>query len=183
LLEESGGSDSDEVHRAAQDRAVVRSFLADCERRVDAASDVLPFNRTCAHSVTGWILGQLDLATINRTRKITKRSGRALVAPYLANFALPSRRLQFSLRNQLLPHRDFARDARSAKLGTSSYVREQSALGVGDAAFRRADTTATVEDLAVAPDLACLCRDGSNERNLELERRTADTFFEHRLDG
>lgn len=35
-------------------------------------------------------------------------------------------------------------------------VREQSALGVGDAAFCRADTTAAVEDFALGPDLTRL---------------------------
>src|SRR3954454_21347285 len=61
-------------------------------------------------------------------------------------------------------------------------MREQSALGVGDAAFGRADTTAAVEHIALGPDLACLQRDGSDKRNLELEGRAADAFFEHRLD-
>ena len=35
-------------------------------------------------------------------------------------------------------------------------VREQSAPGVGDAAFCRADTTAAVKDFALGPDLARL---------------------------
>src|SRR3954469_2915806 len=61
-------------------------------------------------------------------------------------------------------------------------MREQSALGVGDAAFGRADTTAAVEHISLGPDLACLQRDGSDKRNLELEGRAADPFFEHRLD-
>jgi len=62
-------------------------------------------------------------------------------------------------------------------------VREQSALGVGDATFCHVDTTAAVEDPALGPDLTRLWRDGSDKRNLELERRTADALFEHRLDG
>lgn len=37
---------------------------------------------------------------------------------------------------------------------------EQSALGVGDAAFCDPNTTATVEDLALGSDLAGLQRDG-----------------------
>jgi hypothetical protein len=62
-------------------------------------------------------------------------------------------------------------------------VREQSALGVDDAAFCCADTTATVEDFALGPDLTSLQRDGSDKRNLELQRRAADALIEHRLDG
>ncbi len=60
---------------------------------------------------------------------------------------------------------------------------EQSALSVGDATFCRADATATVEDVAIGPDLARLQRDGSDERNLELKRCTANAYFERRLDG
>jgi hypothetical protein len=62
-------------------------------------------------------------------------------------------------------------------------VREQSTVSVRDAAFRRANTTATVEDFALGPDRAGIQRDGADKRNLELERGAADAFVEHRLDG
>src|SRR3974390_2456167 len=62
-------------------------------------------------------------------------------------------------------------------------MREQSVLGVGQAPFCHADTAAAVQDSAFGPDLAGLQRDGSDERNLELERRAANASFEHRLDG
>src|SRR5262245_66435376 len=61
-------------------------------------------------------------------------------------------------------------------------VREQSTVGVRDAAFRCANTTATVEDLALGPDRAGIQRDGADKRNLELERGAADAFVEHRMD-
>jgi hypothetical protein len=62
-------------------------------------------------------------------------------------------------------------------------VREQSTLGINEAAFCRTDTAAAVEDFTFCSEPTRLKRDGSDERNLELERRTANAFFEHRLDG
>lgn len=62
-------------------------------------------------------------------------------------------------------------------------MREQSTFGVGDAAFRRADTAATVEDSALGPDRAGIQRDGADKRNLELERGAANALVEHRMDG
>src|SRR5262245_11694919 len=62
-------------------------------------------------------------------------------------------------------------------------VREQSTVGVRDAAFRCANTAATVEDLALGPDRAGIQRDGADKRNFELERGAADAFVEYRLDG
>src|SRR5689334_1324497 len=62
-------------------------------------------------------------------------------------------------------------------------VREQSTAGVRDAAFRGADTTATVEDFAFGPDHAGIQRDRADKRNLELERGAAHALVEHRLDG
>lgn len=62
-------------------------------------------------------------------------------------------------------------------------VREQSTVGVRDAAFRRANTTATVEDFALGSDRTSIQRVGADKRNLELERGAADAFVEHRLDG
>ncbi len=56
-------------------------------------------------------------------------------------------------------------------------VREQSAPSVDDATFCHADTTAAVEDFALSPDPASLQRNGPDERNLELERRTSDALF------
>jgi hypothetical protein len=49
-------------------------------------------------------------------------------------------------------------------------VRKQSALGVGNAPFCHANTTAAVEDFALGPDPARVERNGSDERNLELKR-------------
>jgi len=46
-----------------------------------------------------------------------------------------------------------------------------------------AEVDAAIERSALGPDLAGLQRDGSDERDFELERRTANAFLEHRLDG
>ena len=62
-------------------------------------------------------------------------------------------------------------------------VSEQPALSVGDTAFCRADTTASVQYFALRLDLARLRSDGANERNFEFERRAAETFFKGRLNG
>jgi len=62
-------------------------------------------------------------------------------------------------------------------------MREQSTLGINEAAFCRTDTAAAVEDFTFCSEPTRLKRDGSDERNLELKRRTANAFFEHRLDG
>jgi len=48
-------------------------------------------------------------------------------------------------------------------------VREQSTVGVRDAAFRRANTTATVEDFALGSDRTSIQRVGADKRNLELD--------------
>ncbi len=60
---------------------------------------------------------------------------------------------------------------------------EQPAHTVGDTAFCRPDTTASVQYLALRPDLARLRGDGANERNFEFERRAAETFSRGRLNG
>ena len=78
-----------------------------------------------------------------------------------------------------LPHPASARENQARRRA----VREQAALGVGDAAFGRADATAAVQRSALRPDPAGCQRDGPHERNFELERRAAEALFEHRLDG
>src|SRR5262245_59881915 len=49
-------------------------------------------------------------------------------------------------------------------------MREQSTAGVRDVAFLCANTTATVEDLALGPDRIGIQRDGPDKRNFKFER-------------
>jgi len=63
----------------------------------------------------------------------------------------------------VMPHRWKRAAASSGNEARRRTVCEQSALGVSNAAFRRADTTAAGEHLALGFDLAGLWRDGSNQ--------------------